>query len=198
MFSDFLFRGLMCQVYRRVSPVFLFQERCYTLFPTDLGGYYIYLFHRTLCVNVQRHFLFTTFVCSRGRSQHGGFFFFFFLNKRHFWTSSPLNDYKWIGLAGTTGSFYKIWQEISLTGICMAQFVLFVSSTQCPRVNRPIARHKEQGQNITSRHVRKKEGISNIHNDLKSIILKQSQPYFPVLTSPIYWMIYLQLLCNTI
>lgn len=77
-------------------------------------------------------------------------FFSFFLNKRHFWTSSPLNDYKWICLAGTTGSFYKIWQEISLTGICMAQFVLFVSSTQCPRVNRPIARHKEQGQNITS------------------------------------------------
>lgn len=111
---------------------------------------YLFISSDALCQCPAPFSIYNFCLFTRQKSAWWFLFFLFFLNKRHFWTSSPLNDYKWICLAGTTGSFYKIWQEISLTGICMAQFVLFVSSTQCPRVNRPIARHKEQGQNITS------------------------------------------------
>lgn len=73
-------------MYKQVSSVSLLNP----LFPTDLGGCYIYLFHRTLYVNV--HFLPTTIVFTRQES--AWWFSFFWINKCHFWTSSPLNDFR--------------------------------------------------------------------------------------------------------
>lgn len=77
---------------------------------------------------------------------------FFFLNKRHFWTSSPLNDYKWICSAaemdpirhrfpvkGNKLHWYHRHGLVSLS--------CWFSST---RENQHISRQKEQSQNIST------------------------------------------------
>lgn len=77
---------------------------------------------------------------------------FFFLNKRHFWTSSPLNDYKWICSAaemdpirhrfpvkGNKLHWYHRHGLVSLS--------CWFSGT---RENQHISRQKEQSQNIST------------------------------------------------